>query len=101
MTNIELSFQTEMSYTEAERTALVQAFIDFMVEFGDDEVDTDSVKAIEVADEPEVEKKYTVEEIREIMRTGAKDVKVSLFIDDEEFVIQLAEAAEDDEIDGE
>lgn len=100
MTNIQITFETEMTYTEAERKSLVEAFIDFMVEFGDDEVIRDSVEAKEIVEDAEAEKRYSVEEIREIMRTAEKEVKVKLFMDDEEFVLDITEAA-DDELDGE
>jgi hypothetical protein len=99
MSSIQITFKTAMSYTDAERESLKDAFADFLIEFGDDEVIPDSIETVELSENADTEKRYSVEEIREIMRTAEKEVKVKLFMDDEEFVLDITEAA--DEVDGE
>jgi hypothetical protein len=66
------------------------------VEFGDDDAVANSFQVKEVGDEGE--KKYTMQEFRELVRSGAKDVRIQLFLGDEgeSIRIDVANEAEED-----
>lgn len=96
MTEIQINFRTHTHYTPGELESLLGAFNDFMGEFGDDDTVPNSFEVKEVSDAGE--KKYTMQEFRELVRSGAKDVRIQLFLGDdgESISIDVANEAEED-----
>jgi hypothetical protein len=96
MTEIQINFQTRTNYTPGELESLLGAFEDFVAEFGDDDAISNSFEVKEVSEEGE--KKYTMQEFRELVRSGGKDVRIQLFLGDEgeSITIDVANEAEED-----
>lgn len=94
MSDIQINFRTHTKYTPAELDGLAEGFADFMTEFGDEDVIPKSFSAKVLGAEDD-EKKYTIEEFREMIRSGAKDVRISILLGDEECVVDIHDAGDD------